>query len=306
MIKKIITLIIIIGFIAGCSKDRLVIAPKNQTLESNFYKTPEELRSALISAYDPISWVFYYGASTWITLNVASDDANAGGTPGGQDLLQYQNADKFTLIPSTTNGSESLWRKYYAGIYRANIVLEKAKADDDSMIEIRAEAKFLRAYYYFDLVRFFGDVVLLDHTVTTEYSLSRTPANKIYEFIVKDLTEAIPDLPDKNELTSDQLYRATKSAAQALLGKVYLFMSSPANNYGNYYQNAADLFGSIIHSGIYDLFTDYDMSFDAHHKHGIESLFEIQYTDAFQSTFNYDANTGYSFDESSVDFNRAM
>lgn len=302
MLKKIFTLIIVLGFIAGCSKDRLEIEPKNQTLESNYYITPAELRSALITAYDPISWVFYYGASTWVTLNVASDDANAGGTPGGQDILAYQGADKFTLIPSTPNGPEGLWRKYYAGIYRANVVLEKADADNDSMLVLRAEAKFLRAYYYFDLVRFFGDVVLLDHTVTTEYNLSRTSSGKVYELIVKDLTEAIPDLPEKNKLKSDQLYRATKSAAQALLGKVYLFMSSPGYNYGNYYQQAADLFGSVIKSGVYDLFPDYDMNFDAQHKHGVESIFELEYTDAIQSTFNYDAGTGYSYDESSVDF----
>ena len=300
--KKIIVLIIITGFITGCSKDLLDVDPKNQVLESNFYQTLEDFESALISAYDPISWVFYWGASTFVTLNIASDDANAGGTPGGQDILAYQGADKFNLTPGMER-IESLWRKYYAGIYRTNILLENADPDNEELSVIIAEAKFLRAYYYFDLVRYYGDVVLLDHTASIdEYNLPRSPAEEVYALIVKDLSEAIPVLPDKNELSADQLFRATKSAAQVLLGKVYLFMSSPAYNYGNYYQEAADLFGEVIGSGIYDLHPDYDMNFLATHEHGIESVFELEYTSAVNSTFQSDDNTGYSYDEASVDF----
>jgi starch-binding outer membrane protein, SusD/RagB family len=234
--KKIILLIVITSFIAGCSKDLLDVDPKNQVFETNYYGTQEELEAALISAYDPISWVFYYGASTFVTLNVASDDANAGGTPGGQDIPAYQGADKFTLLPNTER-IDGLWLKYYAGVYRTNILLEKADPEDEDLAQIIAEAKFLRAYYYFDLVRYYGDVVLLDHPATVEeYSLPRTPAEEVYAFIVKDLQEAIPHLKEKTQLGSDQLFRATKSAAQTLLGKVYLFMSSPANNFGDYYQ----------------------------------------------------------------------
>ncbi len=300
--KRIIKLTILTGLIAGCSKDLLNIDPKNQVLESNFYQTVEDLDAALISAYDPISWVFHWGASTFVTLNVASDDANAGGTPGGQDIMAYQGADKFTLTPGMER-IESLWRKYYAGIYRANLVIENADTSIPEMSVIVAEAKFLRAYYYFDLVRYYGDVVLLDHTATVdEYSLPRTPAQEVYALIVRDLSEAIPVLPDKNELRRNKLFRATKSAAQALLGKVYLFMSSPGNNYGNYYQEAADLFGRIISSGVYSLFSNYDMNFQATYEHGAESIFELEYTSAINSTFQSDDNTGYSYDEASVDF----
>lgn len=305
MLKKNILPILLV-LIAGCSKDLLNVSPKNQLLESNYYKTTEELKAALITAYDPISWTycgpgsFHYGASNFVNLNVASDDANAGGTPGGQDILAYQGADKFDLLPSIQN-IESIWFKYYTGIYRANLLLEKAAVSDSNM-EIRAEAKFLRAYYYFDLVRYYGDVVLLDHTVSSdEYNLSRTPAKEVYNFIVKDLTEAFPDLTEKNELPKSELFRATKSAAQTLLGKVYLFMSSPANNFGNYYQNAADLFGSVIQSGIYSLQHDYDMNFDVVHEHGTESIFELEYTNTGGSTFQVDPNTGYTTDEASVD-----
>jgi hypothetical protein len=300
--KKFIRLAIITVFTIGCSKDLLNVDPKSQVLESNFYQTKEDLDAALISAYDPISWVFHWGASTFVTLNVASDDANAGGTPGGQDIMAYQGADKFNLTPGMER-IESLWRKYYAGIYRANLVIENADTANPDLSVIIAEAKFLRAYYYFDLVRYYGDVVLLDHTATVdEYSLPRTAAEEVYALIVRDLSEAIPVLPDKDELTHSQLFRATKSAAQALLGKVYLFMSSPANNYGNYYQEAANLFGRIIRSGIYDLHSDYDRNFLATYEHGIESIFELEYTSAINSTFQADDNTGYSYDEASVDF----
>lgn len=300
--KQIIYLTTLIGLATGCSKDLLNIDPKNQVLETNFYQTKEDFEAALISAYDPISWVFHWGASTYVTLNVASDDANAGGTPGGQDIMAYQGADKFTLMPGMER-IESLWRKYYAGIYRANLVIENADTGNNELSVIIAEAKFLRAYYYFDLVRYYGDVVLLDHTASVdEYNLARTPAADVYALIVKDLSEAIPALPDKNKLTRNQLFRATKSAAGALLGKAYLFMSSPANNYGDYYQKAADQFGNIIKSGIYDLFSDYDMNFDATHEHGIESIFELEYSSAINSTFQSDAGTGYSYDEASVDF----
>jgi len=299
VVKKIIVLAIIVSFFVGCSPDLLDVDPKNQVLENNYYLTREDMEAALISAYDPISWVFHWGASTFVTLNVASDDANAGGTPGGQDIIAYQGADKFNLLPGMER-IESLWRKYYAGIYRTNILLENADPNDEELAVIIAEAKFLRAYYYFDLVRYYGDVVLLDHTASVdEYRLPRIPAEEVYDFIVNDLSDAIPVLPDKNQLTGDQLFRATKSAAQALLGKVYLFMSSPGNNY---YQQAADLFGSIIQSGIYDLHPDYDMNFLATYEHGVESVFELEYTSAINSTFQADDYTGYSYDEASVDF----
>lgn len=300
--KRIIILTMLTGIIAGCSKDLLDIDPKNQVLETNFYQTTEDFEEALISAYDPISWVFHWGASTFVTLNVASDDANAGGTPGGQDIMAYQGADKFTLTPGMER-IESLWRKYYAGIYRANLVIENADTSNEELLRIIAQAKFLRAYYYFDLVRYYGDVVLLDHTASVdEYSLSRNASEEVYAFIVNDLSEAIPVLPARDEWERADRFRATKQAAQALLGKVYLFMSSPGNNYGNHYQEAADLFGEIIGSGIYSLFNDYDMNFQATHEHGSESVFELEYTSAINSTFQSDDNTGYSYDEASVDF----
>ncbi|PLX14328.1 MAG: RagB/SusD family nutrient uptake outer membrane protein, partial [Marinilabiliales bacterium] len=166
---------------------------------------------------------------------------------------------------------------------RANVVILNADPEaSQKSKEYVAEAKFLRAYFYFELVKFFGDVPLITTQLGAgEYNQERTAAALVYEQIVTDLQAAIPDLA----VAPSEKYRATKGAAQALLGKVYLFMASPTyqQRYSfelsatDYYQLAATQFQEVINSGRYELEPNYDDIWRYEFEHGVESIFEIEY-----------------------------
>ena len=140
----------------SCKKDFLELSPKGLKLESNFYQNQAEVFEGLVAAYDPLTW----GGSTnlWSMdlglLNTASDDCYAGGSDAS-DQPNWVAYDAFSLTP-TLGPQRGLWNKYYAGIYRANLLLEKIESvpsiEENFKKRVIAEAKFLRAYYYFDLI----------------------------------------------------------------------------------------------------------------------------------------------------------
>ncbi|KQM78795.1 carbohydrate-binding protein SusD [Pedobacter sp. Leaf216] len=218
-------IVILAGFqlFAGCKK-YLEINPQERILLDNYYKTPAEAKAALISIYDR------FGAQAGglydkvAIMDAASDDQIAGGG-GPSDINDLQVVNNFTLN-STTGPQGYLWNKGYAGIFRANIFLSKVgniSMDVTTKNSYIAEAKTLRAIFYFDLVRFFKNIPLLTSAVDPKdiYNVLQVPATDVYALIEKDLTEAIPNLPNTIVAKTDG-GRITKGAAQAMLGKVYL------------------------------------------------------------------------------------
>ncbi len=196
-----------------------------------------------------------------------SDDARKGSNPGDQAALnQYVN---FTFTADI--GEIADW---YATLYEAvkstNVVIEKVPEidmDTDLKTLYVAQARFLRALHYSNLVRGFGDVPKVT-TLTPDPGLSRSPIAEIYnEIIIPDLQFAMINLPAKNEWPSEDLGRATKGAAQALLAKVYL--------YRNDYENAALHAMEVINSIIYDLEPNFADAFLPVGENGIESVFEV-------------------------------
>ena len=156
----------------SCKKDFLELNPKGIKLESNYYQTQGEIFEGMVAAYDPLTW----GGSTnlWTMdlglLNTASDDCYAGGSDAS-DQPNWVAYDAFALTPNL-GPQRGLWNKYYTGIYRANLVLEKIDGvqsiDPTFKARAIAEMKFLRAYYYFDLVRFFGNIPLITKTLSAD------------------------------------------------------------------------------------------------------------------------------------------
>jgi len=135
----------------------------------------------------------------------------------------------------------------------------------------KAEAKFLRAYYYFELVRAFGNVAFYTENLTpSEYDVINTDKSVIYEQVETDLLEAIPLLPRESEQSTADLTRASRGAARALLGKTYLYQEK--------YDEAATALEAVFTSGEYDLYPEYDSLFLITQEYGIESVFEIPYT----------------------------
>lgn len=278
--------IILIILATACSKDWLEMEPVGEKFESNFYQNEQDLFQGLVACYSmlqPKYWSVW--SSYYFLANFPSDDSEVVGGGKG-DRPEYHEINEFRTLPTNTAILE-LWRRGYYGINRANSILKNANPDASAKSkEYVAEARFLRAYFYFELVRFFGDVVFYTENLgADEYDQEKAPADEVYAQIIADLSAAIPDLPEKTKLTSEDSYRATKGAANTLLGKVYLYMASPyfQQRYSfeksalEYYTLAAGLFSTVIETGIYDLEPAYDDIWLLSHEHGIESIFEIEY-----------------------------
>ena len=268
---------LIIAVIMGslsCSKDIIELSPTGTVLESNFYKTETELFQGLVAAYDPLGFATNFTMKMGL-LNAASDDTHAGGSDAS-DQPSWVAYDKFTIDPNL-GPQAGLWSKNYTGIYRANLVIEKSEGTitgltADKKARYVAEAKFLRAYYYFDLVRWFGNVPLITATPAADaiYKQTQSAPTAVYAQIEKDLKEAVATSQLPETLAADELGRITKGAAKALLGKVILFQNSNARM-----GEAAILFEDIINSNAYALEKNYADIFKPDNKFGKESIFEI-------------------------------
>ena len=263
----------------SCKKDFLELNPKGIKLESNYYQTQGEIFEGMVAAYDPLTW----GGSTnlWTMdlglLNTASDDCYAGGSDAS-DQPNWVAYDAFALTPNL-GPQRGLWTKYYTGIYRANLILEKIETiktiDPTFKARAIAEMKFLRAYYYFDLVRFFGNIPLITKTLSADeiYRQTQTSPNVIYAQIEKDLREAVAavDLPET--VPSTELGRVTKGAAKTLLAKAILYQNNDAKM-----AEAATLFEDVINSNIYKLEPKFEDIFKQDREWGQESIFEINFS----------------------------
>ena len=226
-IKYIIIALIIAVGISSCNEDFLTVEPKGTALEQNYYRNETEAYSALIATYDIIG-KNSSGFENMITMmNAGSDDHNAGGgsATDGAGIHAFNNY----TINSTTVPS-SFWDNNFQGIFRANVLLSKLPKipmDDTKKLRFAAECKALRAFYNFELVRMFKNIPLLTSTVSPNDIASVIQSNPtaVYAQIEKDLIEAITDLPINVSASenNDERGRLNKGAAQALLGKVYLY-----------------------------------------------------------------------------------
>lgn len=236
------------------------------------------------SAYTPLQWD--YGTTycaEWFIGDIASDDALKGGqniSDGGD----YYDIDNFK-VQADNAMLLNYWRAQWIGISRANLAINKLpemKGEDltDALrTRLLAEAHFLRAYYYFRLVRVFGGMPIVDYIVdsSNKWYPSRASVEDCYDFIVKDLEEAEKGLELKSAMGADDLGRATKGAAQAMLMKVALYRKD--------YPTAKSWGEKVVGSGEYNLFGDYYDNFTLPGENGIESVFEIQYMEDDMSDY---------------------
>lgn len=210
-------------------------------------------------------------------LELPSDDADVGSTPGDGSFPRLELINTFTYDP-TTEELNGYWTGTYRGINRCNQViynLPDIDMNEDLKARLIAEARFLRAFYYFNLVRAFGEVPIIDKVYTdpedARNAVPKSSEADIYTFIIEDLNAAISVLPLKSEYPVSELGRATKGAAQGMLAKVYLFRQD--------YENAQSNALAVIQSGEYDLYPDYRSLFFPEQENGVESLFEAQIID---------------------------
>jgi starch-binding outer membrane protein, SusD/RagB family len=212
---------------AACQKDFLEVDPKGTLLESTYYQNADQAFAGLVAAYDPMGFETVNTYHNFGALNSASDDHVAGGG-GSADMETWQVWSNYTLDPAKGPQGD-YWNRNFTGVARTNVLLSKVEAGIpglDQAVTSRyiAEAKFLRAYYYFDLVRLFKNVPLFTAPISTDeiYNATQVAPEVVYAQVEKDLTEAIPNLPLTVPATTEG-GRITQGTAKALLGKVLLY-----------------------------------------------------------------------------------
>ena len=254
----------------NCSDDFLDKTQPDTINTGNYPKTGEELITLVNGAYQPLQRPKLYNMRMWTSDIFAGNSiVGAGGGDDGLETTQLSN-----FVTSTDNqGVLDLWRGPWPGILSSNIIIKTAPAlNIDETIKNRClgQAYFLRAHYYFILVRFFGDVPLVTEPQDVNGDLypARAPKTEIYKLIISDLEKAIQFLPTKQQYGDSDKGRASKGAAIGALAKVYLTLGQ--------WQKVVDLTTQLEGMG-YALNTDYSDNFNINKENSVESLFEVQY-----------------------------
>lgn len=272
MKKKIIFLFIPILVLVSCTKDFITKDPLGVGSDVTFFDTKEQCRQAVNAIYDPLGWQALYGRKMMV-FDMLSDEAEKGGNPAS--LTDY-NSDQSPLHgimlgnASPLNGElNAFWESYYTLIARANLMLQKTVKFNGvkEYDEMRAEARFLRAFAYMDLVKIFGAVPLVkipvkpaeaDLVTNREYGEENKTADaqidEIYNFIITELNEIKGVLPLRQPDTNFGM--VTDAAVQAYLAKAYLYTRN--------FQKAYEVANTLIQvgQGQYGLEAAYHKVFD--------------------------------------------
>jgi starch-binding outer membrane protein, SusD/RagB family len=261
--------------LAGCNGEFLEKKPIVGITEENFYRNADDAVAAVNAAYATLQFQLSpAGHFRWFWGDIMSDDAIKGGS-GDNDVFSLQQLETFKG-PVNTDLLESEWSADFEGIYRANVVLERVPAiemDGKLKARVLGEARFIRAWNFYNLVIMFGGVPLADHVLApSEYNLPRASAEEIWDLIENDLKTAENEVWLRSEYAPADLGRVTRGAVQALLVKTYLWRQKWAE--------AKATAERIISSNEYRLTEEYANIFIEDGENNEESVFEIQYMNA--------------------------
>jgi len=268
--------------VTACTDEFLEVDPSGTQIENNYYKSAAEAYNGLVAAYDPVGWEASGSYANFVGLNIASDDHLSGGG-SSTDVPWYQVWNTYTLTP--TDGPQiGFWSKNFTGVSRANTILSKLEGTIPGLSEENrkryvAEAKFLRAYYYFDLVRLFRNVPLVTAPLLTSeiYNIEQASPDEVYGQIEKDLTEAFAESNLPNTVpAATEGGRITKGAVQALLGKVLLYQKKWVESAKQLAEVNGTPGGTSKYG--YKLLTKYSDIFVPTNKFHTESILEIAHT----------------------------
>jgi starch-binding outer membrane protein, SusD/RagB family len=256
--------------LSSCGKGFIDLKPISVITTDNFYQTEEDFRNAINGAYNALRSGGTYGTDSYIFGEIRSDNSLAVASGSVTDQDEF---DRF-YIRTTNPFINNRWSNSYTSIARCNAILDRITPiaiSDVLKNRYIGEAKFLRALFYFNLVRTFGDVPLVLKEITNAdegYEYGRNPKADVYAQIEKDLTEAAAALPPS--YTGADVGRATKGAAQAILGRVLLTQKK--------FAPAAVQLKAVIDLNQYALVTtSYADFFKVSNKNNIEAIFDVQY-----------------------------
>jgi hypothetical protein len=268
--KLVLTLLILTFLYTACSKDFLDTKPPNVTID-DYFTSEEDAFFALTACYDVLGWDDLNQFPFWVG-DIFGHDSYKGGEGAGdqpwmEPLLRFQYDPNIAELNTP-------YQQYYIAINRCNRVVENVPDMSDDIIspetkdEIVAEAKFIRGYFYFELVKMFGEVPLVTTILEPgHYDIPKASLENLWAQIESDFGDAAEILPLKSD---QQTGRATQGAAQAFLCKAYIYQKK--------WPQALTLADEIIGSFEYDLEPNYEDNWKLDHENGIESVFEIQFT----------------------------
>jgi hypothetical protein len=269
--KKFISLLCIAFCLTYTQCDKqLDLSPLGQLSEASFYQTEAEFEAGTYGVYSTL--LNLYWNDSYIRIDIWPDDDAVPPNNNTEDL------ENFNWTPTNGGNSEHIWTQSYIGIARANTLIEQLPlatrfADDANKPRFEAEARFLRAYFYFLLATHYERPPITLNVIEGSVENARLPLSEpgeVWDAIIADLAFAQENLPED---FGDEKGRANANAASAMLGKVYLYRAQWENT-PSYYDNAISEFEKVI--GKYTL-VDYGENFSASEENNSESIFEVQF-----------------------------
>ena len=259
----------------SCSDDFVEVDSLAQNSEA-FFNSEQDYQDALVGAYDYLQTT----AKFYQFAEIASDNTLCGGE-SATDSPYIQEIDDMihSAVGQSGGGLRTMWQWMYEAVNRCNFIMEfQDNIEFANKTSVLAQARFLRAYYNFILVKWWGDVpMLVDKRIQfgDQFVIDRTPASEVYSLIEQDLIFAAANLP----YVQNETGRVTKGAAQALLGKAYLYQDK--------FEESATVLEDLIDNGPHRLLTtaEYPDMFERYNENNIESVFEVQYSDVDGGSF---------------------
>lgn len=277
-IYKFLISILLIGFMVwGCEEDFLNETPVSSISTLSFFQDESQFEQALNAAYSDLRALagnnLDWSGAFWAFGEMRSDNATFQHNMTDQSGHRYWSLEQFIMDPQNEILSTT-WNACYSGIGKCNTVLKYLEdAEIGKKDRFIGEARFVRALYYFTLVRAFGDVPLLTQPATSyneAFELNkRVSTDLVYDLIIEDLNIAKQNLP--LSYTGNDVGRATEGAARTLLAKVLM--------YNQRYSDAIPELTAVMNSGVYGMLDDYSSVFDINNERNKEIIFAVQFID---------------------------
>ena len=255
--KKTVLYLAALAAVAGVTVacDDFLDEPVNgkQTLDS-YFVTETEASSYLNGCYNALTFYGWWQVQNfWIMTDMCSDDMWMGNL--AQSQSDYMSLAHYQGVGQSNGPLNNYWMHRYKGILACNVAINRIPNahfhDAKKQERFIAEAKFLRGYYYFELVRNFGGVPIVNDFMMPDdvQGIQRSSAEEVWALIEQDFKDAAAALPTRSGYSSDEMGRATKGAALAFLGKSYVYQGK--------WKEAVDALDQVISSGEYELLADF-------------------------------------------------
>ena len=268
------------GATVACD-DFLTEEVRGQQNLDTYFTTEDEATSYLNGCYNALAFNDWWQVNNFfIFTDMCSDDMWMGNT--SQSAGDYESMAHYQGTGATNGVLANYWNHRYKGILRCNVAIDKIPGcsfqDKQKQERFIGEAKFLRGYFYMELVKNFGGVPVVDGFYMPDEigEVRRSTAEEVWALVEKDFTEAAEVLPKRSEYSSSDMGRATSGAALGMLGKAYLYQEK--------WQQAKDTFKKVIDSGEYDLLPTFGDVWDMNQNNSVEGVFEYQYM--FSETYD--------------------